>query len=243
MTEAGLRHIVVEGPIGVGKTTLARRLAQSFDSDLILEIPEENPFLPQFYRDPRRHALPTQLSFLFQRAQQMQALRQRDLFQPVIVADFIIDKDPLFARLNLTSDELNLYNLVYQQLAIDAPAPDLVIYLQAPVEVLKERISRRRNDYERSISAEYLQRLIDAYVEFFYHYTQSPLLIVNVADVDLAGGQVEYDELLRIVRGGPVGRQYVNLRQKMSTAGPSVEQYRRRQLQMNSNPHDAEPAR
>jgi deoxyguanosine kinase len=218
MSDATLRHIVVEGPIGVGKTSLARRLAGSFDSDLILEIPEENPFLQQFYRDPRAMALPTQLYFLFQRAQQMRALRQRDLFQPVTVADFIIDKDPLFARLNLTTYELNLYNLVYQQLAIDAPAADLVIYLQAPVEVLRERIARRRRDYERDISAEYLQRLSDAYVEFFYHYTGSPLLIINAADVDLANGQAEYEALLAMVRDRPVGRQYVNLRQRLTAA-------------------------
>jgi deoxyadenosine/deoxycytidine kinase len=213
-----LRHIVVEGPIGVGKTSLARRLAGSFESDLILEIAEENPFLQQFYRDPRAMALPTQLFFLFQRAQQMRALKQRDLFQPVTVADFIIDKDPLFARLNLTPYELNLYNLVYEQLAIDAPVPDLVIYLQAPVEVLRERIARRRRDFERGITTEYLQRLSDAYVEFFYHYTHSPLLIVNAEDVDLAAGQVEYDALLSMVRERPVGRQYVNLRQRLTAA-------------------------
>jgi deoxyguanosine kinase len=218
MSDSALRHIVVEGPIGVGKTSLARRLASSFDSDLILEIPEENPFLQQFYRDPRAMALPTQLYFLFQRAQQMRALRQRDLFQPVTVADFIIDKDPLFARLNLSTYELNLYNLVYQQLAIDAPTADLVIYLQAPVEVLRERIVRRRRDYERDISADYLQRLSDAYVEFFYHYTQSPLLIINAADVDLASGHAEYEALLAMVRDRPVGRQYVNLRQRLTAA-------------------------
>lgn len=213
MTNQSLRYLVVEGPIGVGKTTLARRLAHSFHSDLVLEIPEENPFLSQFYRDPRRTALPTQLHFLFQRAQQIKALRQSDMFSPVQVADYLMDKDRLFARLNLTSDELNLYNLVYQQLAIDALIPDLVIYLQAPVEVLRDRIGRRRNEYERDISVEYLQRLIDAYVEFFYYYTQAPLLIVNAADVDLADGQKEYDALLAIVRERPIGRQYINLRQ------------------------------
>lgn len=212
MSERRPGYVVVEGPIGVGKTTLAKRLARSLGSELFLEAPEENPFLQQFYRDPERTALPTQLSFLFQRAKQAQALRQGDMFRPTRVADFMMEKDRLFARLNLTSEELNLYNLVYQQLAIEPPAPDLVIYLQAPVEVLKERIARRRHDYEKNISSAYLTRLVDAYVEFFYHYAQSPLLIVNAADVDLADGQGEYEALLALVRNGPVGKQFVNLR-------------------------------
>jgi deoxyadenosine/deoxycytidine kinase len=220
MTERKPGYIVVEGPIGVGKTTLARRLARSFDSDLILEAPEENPFLQQFYRDPARTALPTQLSFLFQRARQVQALRQGDMFRPVQVADFLLDKDPLFARLNLSSEELNLYNLVYQQLAIEPPVPDLVIYLQAPAEVLRERIARRRHDYEKNISTAYLARLVDAYVEFFYHYSQSPLLIINAADVDLANGQTEYDALLSMIRNGPVGKQFVNLRAAFQSTEP-----------------------
>lgn len=211
MSEKRPAYIVVEGPIGVGKTTLAKRLARSLDSALFLEAPEENPFLQQFYSDPVRTALPTQLSFLFQRAKQAQALRQGDMFRPTRVADFMMEKDRLFARLNLTSEELNLYNLLYQQLAIEPPAPDLVIYLQAPVEVLKERIARRRHDYEKNISSAYLTRLVDAYVEFFYHYAQSPLLIVNTADVNLADGLREYEALLAMIRHGPVGKQFVNL--------------------------------
>lgn len=212
MSERRPGYIVVEGPIGAGKTTLAKRLARSLDSELILETPEENPFLQQFYRDPERTALPTQLSFLFQRAKQAQALRQADMFRPTRVADFMMEKDRLFARINLTSEELNLYNLVYQQLAIEPPAPDLVIYLQAPVEVLRERIARRRHDYEKNISSAYLTRLVDAYVEFFHHYAQSPLLIVNAAEANLAQGRGEYEALLAMVRSGPVGKQYVSLR-------------------------------
>ncbi len=214
MSERRPGYIVVEGPIGAGKTTLAKRLARSLDAELILETPEENPFLQQFYRDPERTALPTQLSFLFQRAKQAQAqaLRQADMFRPTRVADFMMEKDRLFARINLTGEELNLYNLVYQQLAIEPPVPDLVIYLQAPVEVLRERIARRRHDYEKNISSAYLTRLVDAYVEFFHHYAQSPLLIVNAAEGNLAEGRGEYEALLAMVRSGPVGKQFVNLR-------------------------------
>lgn len=212
MSERRFDYIVVEGPIGVGKTTLAKRLARSLDSELILEAPEENPFLEQFYRNPERSALPTQLSFLFQRAKLARMLRQGDMFRPTRVADFMMEKDRLFARINLTSEELKLYNLVYQQLAPEPAAPDLVIYLQAPVEVLRERIARRRHDYEKNISSAYLTRLVEAYVEFFHHYAQSPLLMVNAAEVNLAEGRGEYETLLAMVRSGPVGKQFVNLR-------------------------------
>jgi deoxyadenosine/deoxycytidine kinase len=211
MAEQDLRYIAVEGPIGVGKTTLARRLAQSFGSELILEMPDENPFLPYFYREPRQAALPAQLFFLFQRAKQIQALRQSDLFQPVQVADFLLEKDRLFAELNLTSDELNLYNQVYSNLTLDAPPPDLVIYLQAPVPVLLKRIARRGVEYERLISEDYLYRLVDAYVRFFHHYNAAPLLIVNAADINLTGGDSDYENLVARIKSRPVGRQYLNL--------------------------------
>lgn len=204
------RYIVVEGPIGVGKTTLARRLAESFGSDLLLEGAEENPFLERFYRDPRGAALPAQLFFLFQRARQMKELRQADLFQPVRVADFLMEKDRLFARLNLDADELDLYEQTYAHLTVDAPTPDLVVYLQAPVEVLIERIERRARPEERGVSPLYLERLAEAYTQFFYHYDQAPLLIVNATEIDFAHNDDDYHLLLQQVRTVRRGRHYFN---------------------------------
>src|SRR5579872_144863 len=168
------RYLVVEGPIGVGKTSLAVKLAETLGAELLLERAEENPFLERFYRDPKGAALPTQLSFLFQRARQLQQLRQGDIFQPMRVADFLLDKDPLFARLNLDDEELKLYEQVYQHLTLDAPRPDLVVYLQAPVEVLSRRILSRGIGYGRLIQEEYLARITEAYSSFFYHYDSSP---------------------------------------------------------------------
>lgn len=203
-------YIVVEGPIGVGKTTLAKRLARAFNSDLLLEKAEDNPFLPRFYRDPKNAALPTQLFFLFQRAQQIESLRQGDLFQPARIVDFLIDKDRLFASLNLDSDELHLYHQVYERLAMEAPDPDLIIYLQAPVEVLLQRIETRAIDYEQQIDEAYLRRVAEAYVEFFYHYDRSPLLIVNTADINLAQGEEDFTLLLERIRDLPSRRHYFN---------------------------------
>ncbi len=203
-------YIVIEGPIGVGKTTLARRLAEAFRSDLLLEQAGDNPFLPRFYRDPENTALQTQLFFLFQRAQQIQSLRQGDLFQPSRIVDFLIDKDRLFASLTLSHDELDLYYQVYDKLTLDAPEPDLVIYLQAPVEVLLQRIQTRAIDYEQLIDEAYLQRVAEAYVDFFYHYDRSPLLIVNTAAINLAEGEADFNLLLERVRELPSGRHYFN---------------------------------
>lgn len=204
------RYIVVEGPIGVGKTTLARRLADTFGSELLLEGAEENPFLVRFYQNPRAGALAAQMFFLFQRARQMEELRQDDLFEPVRVADFMLEKDRLFAELTLDPDELNLYSQTYQHLTIDAPKPDLVIYLQSPVEVLQERINRRSRDGEQHITADYLRSVVDAYAEFFYHYEESPLLIVNAAGIDLAAGEEEYQQLLEQINNLRSGRQFYN---------------------------------
>ncbi len=204
------RYIVVEGPIGVGKTTLAGKLAQSFGCDLLLEGAAENPFLPRFYENPRAAALPTQLFFLLQRARQMQELRQDDLFNPVRVADFLMEKDQLFARMILDENELALYEQVYQQLTLDAPRPDLVIYLQAPVDVLMARVQQRGVNYERQIEYSYLQRLSDAYVEFFYHYNEAPLLIVNAKDIDVVGNDYDYQQLLQRIRSIRSGRHYYN---------------------------------
>lgn len=207
-TQAG--YIVVEGPIGVGKTTLARRLANAFQSDLLLEKADDNPFLPAFYRDPKNMALQTQLHFLFQRARQIQSLRQGDLFQPARIVDFLIDKDRLFASLTLSRDELDLYHQVYEKLALDAPEPDLVIYLQAPVDVLLQRIETRAVDYEQLIDEAYLRRVAEAYVNFFYHYERSPLLIVNTAHINLADGEADFNLLLERIRDLPPGRHYFN---------------------------------
>ena len=206
-------YIVVEGPIGVGKTTLARRLASTFDSDLMLELPAENPFLERFYEDPKAAALPTQLHFLFQRARQMEMLMQADLFRPVQVSDFLLEKDRLFARLNLDNDEFNLYEQVYQSLTLDSPVPDLVIYLQAPIETLLRRIERRGINYERAITEDYLKRISEAYIDFFYHYEQAPLLIVNTEDFNLEQeDDADYELLLEHIRGLSPGRHYFNPR-------------------------------
>lgn len=202
--------IAIEGPIGVGKTSLARKVAASLECELVLERAEENPFLERFYRDPANAALPTQLYFLFQRARQIQEMRQNDLFAPVRVSDFLLEKDRLFAQLTLSDDEFWLYEQVYQQLAIDAPVPDLVVYLQAPVEVLLERVRQRGIDYEKEIQATYLRRLSDAYMQYFYRYDRSPLLIVNAESIDPVNNARDYQLLLdRIMSAGP-GREFFN---------------------------------
>jgi len=204
------RFIAVEGPIGVGKTSLARRLADTFRSEILLELPQENPFLERFYHDPQRNALATQLYFLLQRARQMQELRQNDLFETVRVADFLIDKDALFARQNLDDDEFALYQQVYAHLTIDAPAPDLVIYLQAPASVLLQRIHKRGIAAEQNIQRDYLERLNEAYAEFFHYYERSPLLIVNCAEIDLVNNDEDYQLLLAQIQSSTSGTHYFN---------------------------------
>lgn len=202
--------MVVEGPIGVGKTTLAERLAIRFGTELLLEHSDENPFLERFYRDPRSAALPTQLFFLFQRARQLHALRQADIFQPVRVCDFLLDKDRLFAQITLDDEEFKLYEMVYEKLSLDAPEPDLVIYLQAPVDVLMSRIARRGIPYEQGISTEYLERLSEGYTRFFYDWSRSPLLIVNTADINPIDDDRDFDLLFEQVCKSGSGRHYFN---------------------------------
>lgn len=205
------RYIAVEGPIGVGKTSLAKRLARSFNYEILLEQSEENPFLERFYHDPRQMALATQLFFLFQRAQQIQDLRQDDMFEPVRVADFLMEKDRLFARQNLDKDEFSLYEKVYEHLTIDAPQPDLVIYLQAPVEILVERIQKRGIEAEQLIEQQYLEKLIDAYTEFFHYYDDSTLLVVNSSEIDLVNNDKDYEQLLDFILTTRKGsRNYFN---------------------------------
>ncbi|MDQ1345562.1 MAG: Deoxynucleoside kinase [Pseudomonadota bacterium] len=204
------RFVVVEGPIGVGKTSLARRLAKSFGSELVLEQGDENPFLERFYRNPRAAAFQTQLYFLFQRARQMQELRQADLFERVRVSDYLLDKDRLFARLTLDDEEFALYEQVYARLAIDAPVPDLIVYLQAPVDVLLERIARRGIQYEQAIERRYLERLVESYSRFFLEFDAAPVLIVNAAEIDLVGSDGDYAGLLAEVTRARKGRHYFN---------------------------------
>ncbi len=194
---AQYRYIVIEGPIGAGKTSLARRLARHLNGELLLEAPDENPFLPRFYEEPARHALATQLFFLFQRIQQLRDMKQIDLFTGTTVSDFLFDKDALFARLNLADDELHLYQQIYQQLAPQAPAPDLVIYLQASHRQLFERVKRRAVDYERNIDERYLGRLAEEYQRFFYQFDAAPLLIVNSDRLNFVDDQDDFDLLLQ----------------------------------------------
>jgi deoxyguanosine kinase len=210
MTSMPHRYIVVEGAIGVGKTSLARKLAETLGAQLVLEQAGENPFLERFYRNPRVGALPAQLYFLFQRAQQQASLSQADLFGAVRVADYLLAKDDLFAHMTLDEEEYGLYRQVHDRLAIDAPKPDLVVYLQAPVDVLLDRISRRGIAYETLIDRGYLTRLNEAYARFFHSYDQSPLLIVNAASIDPVNNEADYEELLGQIARTVRGRLYYN---------------------------------
>jgi len=205
------RYIAVEGPIGAGKTSLARRLAARLGAELLLEQPAENPFLTRFYQDMPRFALPTQLFFLFQRARQLEPLAQPDMFGRSTVADFLIDKDPLFARITLSGDELALYQHIYDALRPQAPAPDLVIYLQAQPHVLVERVRRRGADYERGVGEEYLALLAEAYARYFYHYAAAPVLIVNSENLNFVEREADFDLLVQRIRAMRSRREFFNL--------------------------------
>jgi deoxyadenosine/deoxycytidine kinase len=204
------RHIAVEGPIGVGKTTLARRLAETFGHETLLEEADDNPFLERFYTEGRSNALPTQLHFLLQRIEQLRRWRRDDLFRPALVADFLMEKDHLFAEVTLDEDEFALYDQLYDQLTIEAPTPDLVVYLQAPPTVLQSRIRQRAIPAERHIDDAYLESLVEAYARFFHFYDAAPLLIVNAAEIDLVNDHEQYERLVEVVRGARSPRSYFN---------------------------------
>ena len=205
------RYIVVEGPIGVGKTTLTRAIAEATGATLLLEDPDANPFLPRFYENAERYALPTQLFFLFQRVDQLAALNQADLFSRATVSDFMLEKDALFARLNLKDEELKLYEQIYQHLKPQAPTPDLVVYLQAAPDTLIERVQRRGTDYERNIPDPYLIGLAEAYTRFFYSYAAAPLLIVNSDRLNFVESQDDLALLMERIAGMRGPREFFNL--------------------------------
>lgn len=205
-----LKYVVVEGPIGVGKSRLAKRLAHTLNTELMLEHALENPFLPKFYEDPKNAALPTQLHFLFQRIKLVEDLRQTDLFRPAQVSDFLMQKDCLFAEVTLDESEFELYYQVYQRLMPEVPVPDLVIYLQAPVDVLHKRINERKVSFEKRIEDEYLEKISEAYIRFFYHYNDSPTLIVNTTEVNLSDSDEDYDYLMNYIRDLTPGKHYLN---------------------------------
>ncbi len=204
------KNIIIEGPIGVGKSSLSKKLAASLGASLLLERPSDNPFLERFYKSPDCYSLPTQLFFLFQRVQQLAQTKSQALAGAGQVADFMLAKDPLFAELNLDSDEVQIYRQVYDSLSVDTAKPDLMIYLQAPVPVLQQRIKKRNVKYEQSIKASYLQSLSDAYTVYFHHYCDSPLLIVNAADINPIDNDDHYQALLTHIKRVDAGKHFFN---------------------------------
>jgi deoxyadenosine/deoxycytidine kinase len=204
--------ITIEGVIGVGKTTLARQMAERLQAEIHLEEVEENPFLPQFYSDPPRWAFQTQLFFLLSRYRQLQPLAQQSLFAETTVTDYLFAKDRIFASVNLTEEEWGLYQQVYDLLDPQIFKPDLVIFLQADVGVLLERITRRGREYEKPIRRDYLRELIEAYNRFFFHYDASPILVVQTGEIDFAHNPADFDDLMQQVGQMKQGRIYYHPR-------------------------------
>lgn len=205
-----VRYIAIDGPIGVGKTALAKRLAQSLRADLVLEEVEENPFLERFYRDGRSAALPAQMFFLFARARQIGDMRQSDLFSDVRISDYLFTRDRLFAELNLDREELKLYDQIVENLAVDAPVPDLVIYLQASVDAIMQRLQLRNGSYDRFVDRHYIEKLTDAYARFFHAYDDGPLLIVNASQIDPIKNDADYEQLFQQIERTTGGRHFFN---------------------------------
>jgi deoxyadenosine/deoxycytidine kinase len=206
------KYIVIEGPIGVGKTSLAKSLAAEFQARTVFERVEDNPFLPKFYEDPKTHAFQNQLFFLLNRYQQQRDLGQQDLFAQNLVSDYLFAKDKIFASLTLSGEELNLYQQIYQLLDPRIPKPDLTIYLQARPEVLYKRIKKRDKSYERSVTLDYLKEVAQAYSEFFFHYEETPLLVVNTSEIDfVASGEQLADLIKEINDMGPGTQHYIPL--------------------------------
>ncbi len=203
-------YIAIDGPIGVGKTSLARRLAQDLNGQLILEQPDDNPFIEKFYQDPEKMALPTQLCFLFQRTKLLQNIPQSDLFHSCRIVDFILDKDVLFAEATLNADELDLYKQVYSNMTIDVPKPDLVVYLQAPTDVLVQRIRQRNKDSDTLIQSDYLRKIADAYANYFHYFNECPLLIVNASGLDIVNNETDYQQLKSRILDVQPGKHYFN---------------------------------
>ena len=210
MKDLTSKYIIIEGPIGVGKTSLSNKLALEWDADLVLENVDDNPFLSKFYKNPREVSLQTQLYFLLTRTRQVQAFKQQDIFSNARVSDFMLQKDRLFAQVTLNNEEYDLYDQLYSYMAVDIPKPDLIIYLQAPINTLIKRIKKRGRDFEKYIDAEYLERLNSMYLKFFNTYNASPLLIVNAEDIDFINNENDYKNLLDKIYSIEKGRHYFN---------------------------------
>ena len=204
------RFVVVEGPVGSGKTSLAKRISEHVNGKLILEEPERNPFLENFYKDPRSNALPTELSFLFQRSKLLENINQEELFSSTNVTDFLFDKDQIFIEMNLTQEEIELFNKVKDSLSVKPPEPDLVIYLQAPVDVLMTRINMRSPSIDTLIDKAYLEKLADAYANFFYYYESSPLLVVYAESIDPIHNDDHFQMLFTELVSVKYGKHFFN---------------------------------
>ncbi len=204
------KYIVIEGPIGVGKTSLSNKLALEWDAELVLENVDDNPFLSKFYKNPREVSLQTQLYFLLTRTRQVQGFKQQDIFSKTRVSDFMLQKDRLFAQVTLNTEEYDLYDQLYSYMTVDIPKPDLLIYLQAPANILMKRIKKRGRNFEKYINTEYLEKLNSMYLKFFNSYNSSPLLIVNAEDIDFVNNKIDYKNLLNKIYSIKKGRHYFN---------------------------------